>query len=368
MVTQFLIFVWQKIQIMKHTRITIAIILFFVTGCVWGQRNSIDLIIDGLPSVYGVTRENVKYKALKIQTIEYRQINAKGIERYSVEHYDTLGRMIGKEIFDNQGNFVASFHQTFNENMKRTSWTQLNKGVETKALMTYDVQNRLTKMEHFKNSELLEYSEYTYEENASDFAVLKRYNKKGLYEYIVNVFDANGVKIKSEYYNKKNKLKSSSDYTCPEVDASDNLPKNSSRVCKFDAVEGDYLISTVKFVYASEKMTSTVFKYRIVDSTLAEILDYRNEVLMSKMTFHPYGELCKEYVSYSAKGQEVVRNVYEYDERWNLIGEKTYIKGKLKLDVSWMYDNDGFRVKSDYKDFKKRTILTTSASVTAYHP
>lgn len=331
------------------------------------QKDSPQLILRDLPMVYGVTQQNTLFKELKIQTIEYSQVDAKGVQRYSVETYDTTGLMLSKEIYDHKGNLISSFEQNFNSNNKRTSWILKHKGKETKELLEYDDQQRVTKLEHYKNGKLVNYSLYKYEGNNKQYSVLEQYNKKGLSSRNVNTFDESGRRITSERFNKKNKRKSVIDYSCSQVEGNPNPDKNTLQICQYDASEEGYLIRTVERFSSNGKLGKEVFKYRDTDTTLLELHYYVGESLRTKIAFHEVRQLFKEYVTYRKDGSEWFRDEFEYDENWNLIGEKHIEKGKVTLSKSWSYDDKGLRVKTDYQNKQKRTILSTSAKVTAYH-
>lgn len=331
------------------------------------QRNSPQLILSDLPSVYGVTQVNQKFKELKIQTIEYSQINAKGVQRYSVETYDTAGLLLSKEIYNHKGLLVSSFQQSFNENKKRTSWILKYKGKETKELMFFDEQQRLSKFERYKNGKLLNSRVYLYEGNMQDFSTLEEYNSKGLQSRIVNSIDQSGRKTKTEHFNKRNKLISVYDYECP----SDTLvvvpKKDHLQICHYDASQDGFLIRTTERVSNKGSIARDVYTYRAEDTVLLELAVFQDNSLKIKILFHDKRDLFKEYVVYDRNGKEFIRHEYNYDERWNMIEQREFIKGALQLTTTWFYNDDNVQVKSSYQNAQRRTILTTSARITAYH-
>lgn len=307
------------------------------------------------------------YKELGVKTVATSLTDKKGRTTHIVQTFGKDGRLESTTKVNHKGKQVSVYTQTFNV-FGKLEKTELKSN--KKSLVShyeYNENQQLVYHEIQSNGKIDFYRIWKYNENGM-LVENSSFNAKGLLSKVLHHFDDNYKRIKTEYFNKKNKLINAYNYNCSDEGEKVVVTEKEKLVCAFDARENDMLIRIEETTDARGRISRVVSKYREADTVLLERNFYDNRgKIYTRTTHHPIDELLKSRETFKNSGKPWYLTLYEYDDSWNIVRQENSFKGEKKLLIQWEYDEHGICKHQEHLNHKQRVMHKREVEVLDYH-
>ena len=311
-----------------------------------------------------LSQPDISMKSGGVKKISLSKITKRASKLIQTKEFNREGYLIGGEYFDNKGNIVSYFENTFNDQNQLIEVKLTLKKSTKFTSYSYHSSGKISSIEIKENGNFLQgmYKSYN-EENQIIETIFK--NKKGVTWRTLFTYDEAGKLSLSESFNNKGKLVRRFNYSCRQEGEVLDLKKNENTICQFDALETGFLIRISESMDSKGRVTRTIHKYQASDTSLVE-RKFENYQGKTTIRFRYKDQKEIERISYDNKGSEKVKTIYQYDINGNKLLSQIWIKGKKSYEEKLIYDEHGIWIKkklsgkSDKKTlFFSRKILET---------
>jgi len=313
------------------------------------------------------TKVHENYKTLGIKTLSTALTDKKGRTTRMIQTFDKDGRLESTIKFNHKGEQVSVFKQTFNTFGKliRTELTTDKKYKTSR--FEYNENQKLIYHEIQSNGKLAFYRTWKYNDQGL-LVEHSSFNEKGLLSKVQHHFDDNNKRVKTEYFNRKNKLTHAYNYKCSDEGEQVALAEKEKLVCAFDAREDGLLIRIEETTDAKGRISRVVSKYCEADTILIERNYFDNQGKLNfRAKYYPFNELLKSRESFNRSGELLFSTKYDYDSNWHIIQQQTERKGKTSHSIRWVYDDHGICQLQEHQDAKNKLLHRRAIEVLDYH-
>ncbi|MBL4707599.1 MAG: hypothetical protein JKY48_04070 [Flavobacteriales bacterium] len=300
--------------------------------------------------VYNVP--GVKNKTVDITTTRIK--NEKKL--HYKKQYDSNGNLTkyskvikGKELtlsqnsYDDRGNVLHV--KQFKENGKPKEELKIERNTEGKKL----------KLERYQRGKLKYTKNWNYKpEGCIEMSTTHKSNGKLSYKWIYEYYSECDKK-RSVLLKANGKVKKEWTYDCKQEGEQLEKKKDVTQVCKWEEVDGDYLVKVYQSLNGKGKTYKTVSTYRSSDTAIVKVQRYNDKEELTSTYTYDFSYKKPLAYAYYRKGKPRYETIYTY-ENGSISSYLSKRKSKVTHKAIYVYNEDN--QLTQMKSFKKGEELS----------
>lgn len=300
-----------------------------------------------------LTRENAIFWMVNPNAAQINRVAT--VNRFKIKKNGEK-ELIETKVYNTQGMLIERTYRdiktsyTYNDTLLTSTLTQ-NKKSTYGAAYTYDNQQRLIHIKHYKNEKLRSETRYVYFEknkllSTEEFIYGKR-TKVIRYE---TSYDNLLRKPTAAYYYVNGELLKQWDFSCQEQGEIIKKDEKQASECTYNQSNADGSYSIFKRIIDNKKLYLNRTDFTKDSVFIANFKYYNDTVLISKSSFENNVSI---YESFTHKGKFKYKSISKYDENKNIIFSESYNRrNKKQTSSKYNYIKNGLIEAYQFNNYK----------------